>query len=268
MQRRARSDFYVYIKFDHFGTPRYVGKGQGNREYQHERYSSSNRDKDEFIERTWRFLGEVPTIRVHENLTEFLAYTYETVLIEAIGRLNIGTGPLTNLTGGGNGSKSGWHHREEVKKRISASKMGHDTLPHVREALAIANTGRVQSPETCAKRNASLKGKKRSEETCQRMSAAQKRRPKEVRQRAANTRRGKPVKDKSNIVAANLRKAQEVHLGSKRSPEAIANLKEGQRQRFLNETPEQKENRRERTRIAWAKRRAKSLNYSPSEKEA
>jgi hypothetical protein len=91
------NDFYVYVLFDAFGVPRYVGKGRRNRWLMHERSS----DPKEFIERTWLMLGEIPKIKVRENLYEADAYETEIALIAAIGRSP--HGPLVNMTNGGEG---------------------------------------------------------------------------------------------------------------------------------------------------------------------
>jgi len=60
--------------------------------------------KNEMIERTWIMLGEIPKIKVRENLSEDEAFTVEVALIAAIGRQDLGRGPLLNLTDGGEGA--------------------------------------------------------------------------------------------------------------------------------------------------------------------
>ena len=99
-------DFYVYVLFDHFGIPRYIGKGRGDRWHHHEVRKSKNYPKNAFIRETMRTLGEIPKIKLREHITEREAFETEIALISAIGRLNIRTGPLTNLTDGGEGE--GW----------------------------------------------------------------------------------------------------------------------------------------------------------------
>ena len=62
--------YYVYILFDWFGIPRWIGKGRGRRWIQHERSTDlRNQLKNEFIEQTWIVLGEIPKIKVREELT-------------------------------------------------------------------------------------------------------------------------------------------------------------------------------------------------------
>jgi len=97
--------FYIYILFDWMGTPRYVGKGCGNRDTDHERYTDPvNWMKNEFIERTWTMLDEIPKVRIMENILEKDAFEIEKMLIGVIGRLDLSTGSLTNMTEGGEGS--------------------------------------------------------------------------------------------------------------------------------------------------------------------
>lgn len=108
--------FYVYVLFDAFGVPRYVGKGKDDRWIMHERYSDpKNWMKNEFIERTWILLDEIPKIKVREELLETDAYEIEIALIRSIGRWP--DGPLTNMTDGGEGSS--FEHTEIMKQRLS-----------------------------------------------------------------------------------------------------------------------------------------------------
>ena len=102
MQNDAPQIFYVYVLFDHIGIPRYVGKGKGDRIDHHEKLKGKhNRMKRAFIRRTLAMIGEVPKIKVRENLTERDAFDTEIALIAAIGRKDLKTGPLTNMSDGG-----------------------------------------------------------------------------------------------------------------------------------------------------------------------
>jgi hypothetical protein len=86
----APARFYVYILFDFLGQPRYVGKGTGDRWLHHERKTDSiNILKNSYIEQATIVLGEVPKIKVRENLTEAEAFALEVALIKAIGRYRI-----------------------------------------------------------------------------------------------------------------------------------------------------------------------------------
>lgn len=97
--------FYVYVLFDHEGIPRYVGKGRGNRWDDHGRKKTRNRFLNKFIVDTLAALGEIPKVKVRSDLTETDAFEIEAALISAIGRADLRTGPLANLTNGGEGLK-------------------------------------------------------------------------------------------------------------------------------------------------------------------
>lgn len=102
--KSAQSIFYVYVLFDWLGVPRYVGKGHGNRIHGHERKTQSNTLKNEFIEHTWIMLEDLPKVIVREGMTEKEAFETEMAIIITLGRIDINTGPLVNLTDGGDGA--------------------------------------------------------------------------------------------------------------------------------------------------------------------
>src|ERR1700687_704740 len=97
--------YYTYVLFDWLGIPRYVGKGKKGRIDSHEKATdSTNWLKNEFIERTWIVLGEIPKIKIREQLSESEAFDLESKLIKIIGRIDQNNGPLTNMSDGGEGS--------------------------------------------------------------------------------------------------------------------------------------------------------------------
>ena len=119
-----RPIYYCYALFDWMGVPRYIGKGKdgGKREESHEKKSDSlNWMKNEFIEQTWIMLGEVPKIITRNGISEAEALRTETTLIRAIGRIDQGTGPLTNMTNGGDGM-SGYRLSDASKRNIGTAK--------------------------------------------------------------------------------------------------------------------------------------------------
>lgn len=102
--------FYVYqYSCPTTNTPFYIGKGKGNRSEHHVKIASKNPTPQKgkhFLNTIRKILreGKYPIITIIEtNLTETQAYDLEKKLIIDIGRKDIKTGPLLNLTNGGEG---------------------------------------------------------------------------------------------------------------------------------------------------------------------
>lgn len=119
----TRPGDFVYGDLRFTSEPFYVGKGSGRRLQWH-RYdpkSTRNRIKWGVIERIRKAGLEYAVVNLVEGLTEDEAFALEVRAIAAIGRRNKGTGPLTNLTDGGEGA-SGWVPSEaELERRRKAS---------------------------------------------------------------------------------------------------------------------------------------------------
>lgn len=103
-----RDDFYVYIIFNEFGCPIYVGKGRGSRWKHHEWGAKHIIDPDRrhFLKKApcldialadmLRRGLSIPRVKVAEGLSNFFALHVEREFIKAIGiRPN---GPLFNKT--------------------------------------------------------------------------------------------------------------------------------------------------------------------------
>lgn len=161
-----RRDFYVYVYLDprkpgrynysmvgFFFEPFYVGKGRGNRitDGLHRYRPCPKSSKLKAIKSSG--LEAIPLI-YSRSITERAAFDLECQLIADIGRNDLNTGPLANLTAGGDGT-SGIVRSQEYRDAVSRSL-----------------TGRQQSPETKAKRAAKLKGHVTSEATRRKISDA------------------------------------------------------------------------------------------------
>jgi hypothetical protein len=122
------NEYYTYAYLREDGTPYYIGKGKKGRAYsRHHRSCPTPKDKSRII-----FLKK--------NLTEPDALKHEVYLINVLGRKDLGTGILRNLTDGGEG---------------------------------ITNTSRTLSEEHKLKIAKAMTGKRHSKETLAKMSQAQ-----------------------------------------------------------------------------------------------
>jgi hypothetical protein len=147
------NDFYVYMYCKPDGIPFYVGKGKEDRWEHHvkqakkQRTTDSNKLKINTIRKILK-QGQEPLIKfIDINLSEDQAFELEEFMIGWIGRLDLGTGTLTNMTNGGEGlsglvrdlsgknnpnygntgEKCVWwgrNHTEETKKKMSEAQKG------------------------------------------------------------------------------------------------------------------------------------------------
>lgn len=97
--------FYVYLLKDD-DVPFYVGKGSKKRMYQHYELATKTSRKSPVLDKIRKMVIENKKITYEilfntDNSIE--AYEYETKMIFEIGRRDLETGPLLNLTNGGEG---------------------------------------------------------------------------------------------------------------------------------------------------------------------
>ena len=214
--------FFAYILKDpRTNKPFYVGKGKGNRPQHHIKEAKkdgyikfANKHKVNTIRQILDDGFEVIVQKIDAD-SENDAFEMEELLIAMIGRRDIGTGILTNLTDGGEGTVnssvdysgnknpnygktgelSAWFgkkHTEETKAKISLGnknkivseetklKMRKPKSEAGRQAIALARKTSNYKPseETKRKQSAALKGRKFIDETKQKMSEASKGVPK------------------------------------------------------------------------------------------
>ena len=160
-------EYYTYAYLREDGTPYYIGKGKGNRinEKQGRRFNLPPKERRIILK---RFESEIT------------AYKHEVYMIFILGRKDLGTGILRNLSDGGEGSNNpsqetreyfsklhkGKVYSKEVRDKISKSRMGIQCPEHLKEKYKIMfsgsgnpNYGKKHSPETLAKISAATKNK-------------------------------------------------------------------------------------------------------------
>lgn len=247
--------FYVYVLFDWHGVPFYIGKGTGNRWRYHEIKSDPNNWlKNEFVEHTFIRIGEVPKIKIREDLTETEAFATEIALIAAIGRIDQRNGPLVNMTDGGDGT-SGHIVTAEVRQRLRELNLGKRPSAITREKLRIARRNRIESAETKEKRKRTLRGQKRTSESCERI-------------RIARNKQVPPSEETKLKISASMKLAYQEGrhtltipstLGIKYSPEAKANMSASHPRSWLGRThlPKTIAKMSESGKKAWIKRRGR-----------
>lgn len=157
-----RNDYYVYVLCDLDGVPFYVGKGRGQRWKSHESESRGRRGTAPRYAKIREILAtgvsSVPKKQVETGLTEEEAYEFETAWIARLGRADLGLGPLTNLSDGGEGAsghvqspeeraaKSRSQLRPEVRRRKSESLKAAFARPEVKARLVAARRKTFADP--------------------------------------------------------------------------------------------------------------------------
>ena len=183
---KIHNDYYTYAYLREDKTPYYIGKGKGNRAFLTKRVGAKPpKDKSRII-------------YLKQNLTEEEAFKHEVYMIFVLGRKDLGTGILHNMTNGGEGlsgairsdetrrkmSEAGKNRSEETKKKMSESGKVKIFSKEHRIKLSEANKGKTHSEKSKQKMKEALKGrpahnkgKPTSEETKRKMSEAQKGKP-------------------------------------------------------------------------------------------
>ena len=172
---------YAYLRED--GTPYYIGRGKGDRAFATHKIAKPPKDRIIFLK---------------QNLTFSESVKHEIYIIAVLGRKDLGTGILRNLTDGGEGvtnlspetkakisskrkgqiNRSG-PHTLETRRKMSRSHKGKVLTDEHKDSIRKAVKGRVVKEETKqklretrARQKPPTLGKKHSEETKIRMAEA------------------------------------------------------------------------------------------------
>lgn len=153
---QPKNEYYVYVIFRPNGIPCYVGKGKGRRSEHHALFSHNRHLKNIYSQAG----GKLPLVKIREGLTDPEACEIERAFIAAIGREDLGLGPLVNFCDGGEG-RSGVIQTEEKRRKLSLALKGRKfTEEHLRN-MSLSRKGKKRSPESCAKQSATVSGQKR-----------------------------------------------------------------------------------------------------------
>ena len=218
--RKPGQYYYENHQFDF--EPFYVGMGKGKRSEAHLKSDSLNSKVNPIKNGKIKHIlanGLQPIItKIHENLTKSQAIDLEKHYISLIGRLNLGLGPLSNLTDGGE-STAGMVHSETTKQLFSEQRKGKEKTEAQLAALQ-HQKGRKLSEEHRRKISEAQKGIRRLTDEQYKQIAEKLRgskRSDDTRKLLSQQRKGKP-KTEAQI------KAQEAL--SKRYMETIMPLNE------------------------------------------
>lgn len=123
-------EYYTYAYLREDGTPYYIGKGKSNR-----------------INNVLHNINLPPEERrifLKTNLTDEEARKHEIYMIAVLGRKDLGTGILRNMTDGGEGC-AGRVLSEETKKKLSEAHKGRKKSAAHRKKLSEAKIGKKKS---------------------------------------------------------------------------------------------------------------------------
>lgn len=139
------SRFYVYLFLRTDGTPYYVGKGTGNRQWRRRR-GGANLPAD-----------PARNIRILDGMSEEDAHAWEKLLIARWGCKHNGTGILRNLTDGGEGASN---PPESVRAKLSAALTAVWSDPGARAKMIALQTATQSDIEARARNSAAVKAAK------------------------------------------------------------------------------------------------------------
>jgi len=134
--------YYIYIHAypsNHPEKPNqifYVGKGSRKRYLIQRRNNSHHQNILDKLFRAEYVMKDIAFI-IKDNLSESISLFEEIKLIKEIGRIDLKTGTLVNMTDGGEGG-SGYIYSQETRDKISKSLTGHIVSQKTRDKLSKA----------------------------------------------------------------------------------------------------------------------------------
>lgn len=148
---------YAYLRED--GTPYYIGRGKEGRAYATHKIPRPPKERILFLK---------------QELTYSESVDHEKYMIFVLGRKDLGTGILRNLTDGGEGVKNLAPQTRQLiseKRKGKATRFGPHT-PEARAKMSKSHTGKVLSDEHRANIGKAVKNRVIKEETKQKLKEA------------------------------------------------------------------------------------------------
>lgn len=169
--------YYVYM-YLHNDIPRYIGKGYGRR-YRVQEHLYDNTQNIVFKRFLNKYFNDIEVKFLIENVSDEEAKYWERFYIATIGRKINNSGPLLNLSAGGEGTAGIKQRPEWIEKRQVARAL-HNNFKHTEETKFKIKAARAKQvfPKDFALQ---FIGKKASEETKKKMSESHKKRYQEGR---------------------------------------------------------------------------------------
>ncbi len=244
-----RSDWYLYVKFRETFEPFYVGIGSTrDRWVAHEAQARGTRrlvnpHKVAIIRKMWaNGWTDIPTVKIATGLTYAQACTYEIAWIAAVGRADLGKGPLTNRTDGGDANPNrvvspetraklaeiGRRRVFSAEMRAKLSESHRNQSPETRAKISKASRNQIRSPEWCAKIAETARGRIHSPETRAKLAEAARKRTVSPETRAKMAEAGRNQMRSLEYRA----KISKANRGLVRSPEMRARSAEAARNRW------------------------------------
>lgn len=152
--------YYVYqLRIEGDILPFYIGKGKNDRAYAHFRQGSLRvrSYKNSKIKGAQQAGKEILVEFIKTGLSEDDAHLWEYFWIAEFGRYDLGLGPLTNGTDGGDGV-SGAIRSDETRAKMSASKIGWTHSDETKERMSELKKGVKRSDEYCMALSERMKG--------------------------------------------------------------------------------------------------------------
>jgi len=245
--------FYVYAYLDLDGTPFYIGKGCDKRRDNHIRlcrHPETRNDCPDFYAKLREMLdsGTRPErITVLESLPLIDARQWEKALIDEIGRIDLGTGPLTNLT---DGSKPGPKTRQRMSK--ATAKWHASLTPEEKQNWLDAVSAGFEGMTPEEKQHWNESQSKVKKATWEALTPKEKQREAEVR-RATYAAISPEEKKQTSEALSKAQLARHARATTEEKKRRATAISKGHANRTPEEKKTESENRSKAAKAAWVK---------------